>query len=281
MSDEDTNTKHAALLIRLRNQVDSLTSSDGWQAWLRAAARFRTYSLRNQLLILSQRPEATRVAGYRTWQSLGRQVRRGERGIAILAPLTRTVPDDTGDEARQIVMGFRVVHVFDISQTDGEALPEIELPEVQLDDDALFDRLIEAASRAGVEVSWLHGDDPRLDGARGIYNGERRDIALAEGPPIASQARTLIHELAHFCDHAANDWQFVGGRSLCEIVAESATYLVGSGLGVELQEASTVYVASWLGEAADSADLEAAAERVLALAARLERLVAPALLLAA
>lgn len=275
---EDKSTRHAVLLASLREEVGRLTNSEGWQTWLRAAARFRMYSLHNQLLILSQRPDATRVTGYRTWQAIGRQVRRGERGIAILAPLTRTIADEKGDELRKVLTGFRIVHVFDVSQTEGAPLPEIELPPVGLDDEALLGRLLEASSRAGVEVKWLPRDDTRLGGARGLYDGEGRSITLASDHPIASQARTLVHELAHFCDHAANEWQFIGGRSICEIVAESATYLVGSGLGIELQDASTVYVASWVNDDGHASELEKVAERVLAVASRLDRLVAPALI---
>src|SRR5436853_6691263 len=94
---------------------------------LTAAARFHHYSPANVLLILRQRPDATRVAGYRTWQQLGRQVRRGERGIAVLAPCTylRPADDDHNDESRRILRGFKVAHVFDISQTDGDPLPDI------------------------------------------------------------------------------------------------------------------------------------------------------------
>jgi antirestriction protein ArdC len=267
MSDNDKASKHAALLTRLSEQVESLVSSDGWQAWLRTAARFREYSLRNQLLILSQRPEATRVAGYRTWQQLGRHVRRGERGIAIFAPLIRRTADAADEEPRAVVSGFRVVHVFDVAQTDGDALPTIEQPTAALDDAGLLDRIHQAASGAGIDVAELEASDPRLDGARGLYVGSERAIYLVAALSTANKARTLVHELAHYSDHELGGWEFKGSRAVCEVVAESATFLVGSGLDIDLQDASTVYVASWLPHDGEQRKhLEEVAARVLAVA---------------
>jgi DNA primase len=84
---------------RLTDQIAQLTSGADWQAWLRVAARFHAYSFSNTLLIHAQRPDATRVAGYRAWQSLGRQVQKGQRGIQILAPVTRrNAADSAGEE---------------------------------------------------------------------------------------------------------------------------------------------------------------------------------------
>jgi len=124
--------------------VAALVDSDAWRAMLDTAARFHTYSLGNVLLIaLQASPTATRVAGFRTWKSLGRQVRKGERGIAILAPCTyRPKPstaateitseqpqNDRGGEAPATggkqLRGFRAVYVFDVAQTEGDPLPEV------------------------------------------------------------------------------------------------------------------------------------------------------------
>jgi hypothetical protein len=111
---------------RLTEAVEALVSGVDWQNFLTMAAKLRTYSANNVLLILGQASWATQVAGYRTWQALGRQVRAGEKGIAILAPCRyRTSADDDGDHSgagddqpqgatsRMVVRGFRVVHVFD------------------------------------------------------------------------------------------------------------------------------------------------------------------------
>src|SRR4051794_40428612 len=117
--------KLAAVHDRLVHAVGELVSGDDWRRFLAAAARLHTYSASNVALILSQRPGATRVAGYRAWQELGYQVRRGEAGIAVLAPVvTRRRRDgEEADEERagadRVLRGFRVVHVFDLAQCDG------------------------------------------------------------------------------------------------------------------------------------------------------------------
>src|SRR5262249_33643204 len=110
---------------RLAAAIDSLVSSDSWTKWLESRARFHDYSLGNTLLIAFQRPDATQVAGYKTWQSMGRQVRKGEKGIAILAPMVRRVKDDETGEYRDVldddgrrIVRFRTVYVFDIAQTE-------------------------------------------------------------------------------------------------------------------------------------------------------------------
>src|SRR5262249_15236013 len=116
---------------RLAAAVDALVSSDQWTAWLESRARFHDYSFGNIMLIAFQRPDATQVAGYKAWQSMGRQVRKGEHGIAILAPIVRRVKDeetgkyqDARDDAGQRVVRFRTLYVFDVEQTYGDELPE-------------------------------------------------------------------------------------------------------------------------------------------------------------
>jgi DNA primase len=99
--------KHREARERLEQAVAALARSQGWRAWIRTRAAFRRYSLHNTILIAMQRPDATRVAGYRAWQKLGRQVRRGEKGIAILAPMVRKEKDDDGNETGELRTFFR------------------------------------------------------------------------------------------------------------------------------------------------------------------------------
>src|SRR5215469_1196225 len=100
--------------------------SQALTAYLKAIARFHRYSLQNVLLITSQKPTASYVAGFRTWNELGRFVRKGEKGLMILAPIVRRKTDDQEDceETSHSITGFRAAHIFDISQTDGQALPQ-------------------------------------------------------------------------------------------------------------------------------------------------------------
>ena len=125
-----TTSKTDELLQRLTEGVEKLTSSEEWVRYLDVQRRFHRYSFGNCLLIALQRPDATRVAGFHRWLELRRHVRRGEKGIAILAPIVHRlkVEDEATGEERTIQSApraFRVVHVFDVSQTDGDDLPEI------------------------------------------------------------------------------------------------------------------------------------------------------------
>jgi len=131
-----TNDKLAEVHDRLVAAIEDLVSGEDWRAFLEASQRLHTYSASNVLLIITQFPGATRVGGYRTWKGLGYQVRRGEKGIAVLAPIVtrrRRLDDHEEDdhednnqpEVVRILRGFRVVHVFDISQCDGPPWPEV------------------------------------------------------------------------------------------------------------------------------------------------------------
>ena len=118
---------------QLKTQVAAVQDSDAFKRYLAAQAVFHRYSARNVFLILYQRPEATRVAGYSTWQKLGRQVRRGETGITIFAPapFKQTITDTaTGEVTEELIPRFKTATVFDIAQTVGEPLPTIKLGEI-------------------------------------------------------------------------------------------------------------------------------------------------------
>src|SRR5712691_6492155 len=137
---------------RLAEAVEKLADSETFGAWLRARATFRTYSFGNVCLIVSQRPDASQVAGYRAWQALGRQVQKGERAIKILAPCVRKVEDkETGEQARRVV-AFRAVNVFDISQTAGDPLPQLDYRPLEGDAPDLADFLCGVATAAGLEI---------------------------------------------------------------------------------------------------------------------------------
>ena len=184
------------------HQTQTLRTSEGWQQWIDFASRFTTYSLRNQLLILMQRPDATRVAGYRAWQALGRQVDKGERGIAIFAPRIRLVDDEDGDTFR-VVSGFHIVRVFDVRQTTGEPLPTLDMPAVSGGSEAGFGALVAAARSEELEVERVFkpefsGCVRRLAVLRRTHDHADRFRSGSTG----SMTRTLLHELGHWCDPA-------------------------------------------------------------------------------
>src|SRR5215212_9486812 len=136
----DESSREAAIqesLTRLEHAVGAIHDSDTFRDYLDAQARFHEYSFGNTLLILSQNPAATRVAGYQTWKQLGRQMRRGERGIRIIVPLRgraavspaeSETSDDEQPKGERTIVRFETGSVFDVSQTDGEPLPTVEVP---------------------------------------------------------------------------------------------------------------------------------------------------------
>ena len=145
---------------KLQEAVQSIVTGEDWQRMLRTAAKFHRYSFQNQLLIFLQRPDATVVAGFNRWRSLGRFVKKGEKGIAIFAPCrykTKVETDDGEEKTMQQIRGFRLVHVFDISQTEGEDLPDLDAVRPKLLDadapEGIWDALVAQADAAGFEVT--------------------------------------------------------------------------------------------------------------------------------
>lgn len=256
MADSTTDgaqSKAAELLQRLEAGVQTLTNSESWAHFLQVQARFHSYSFSNVLAILLQRPDATRVAGFNTWKALGRYVKRGEHGIAILAPITQRVAvaaeptaeaddDDAGTTSTKVRRAnrFRVVHVFDISQTDGEPLPSSPAERLTSSTDTgrdLYRRLLEIASEDGITVQ-PDADLPRR--VNGDCDPVRRVIRLAAGLSEDHRARTLCHEMAHAWLH-----QLGGDRAEQEAEAEGIAYVVGSWAGLNCDGYSFGYVAGW------------------------------------
>ena len=165
--------------------------SEALTGYLKAIGRFHRYSLHNVLLIASQKPEASYVAGFRIWNQFGRFVKKGEKGILILAPIVRRKPgnEEEREEASASVAGFRAAYVFDVSQTDGKEFPQIGI--VQGDPGQNRDRLRSFADAQGVSVEYSSEIAP----ARGTSSGGR--ITLLPGQSPAEEFSTLAHELAH------------------------------------------------------------------------------------
>ncbi|MDP3713773.1 MAG: ArdC-like ssDNA-binding domain-containing protein [Mycobacteriales bacterium] len=281
-----------ALHARLLDAVAQLTSADGWQQMLRTAAALPTYSPHNILLITTQRPDATAVAGFNTWKQVGRAVRKGEKGIAILAPVLRRSsqsalergtpadspaapsPDGTpsqapdGGEAGSVarrLSGFRIVHVFDISQTDGPDLPAP--PEaVRLEGDAptgLIDGLSEQIIGEGYQLIRHHFDVPHpgLERANGVTDYFAKTVLIRPGLSDAQASKTLAHELGHVLLHAPGSRPAGLTREQAEVEAESVAYVVTSAHGLDSSSYTVPYVAGWAGT--DPALVARSAERVL------------------
>ena len=256
------NDKLTAAHEALVQAVEEITSGADWAEMLAVAARFHRYSANNVLLILAQRSDATRLAGYRRWQSLGRQVRKGEKGIAILAPVVvrRRPADDTDPDALvSILRGFTVVHVFDISQTDGEPLPEVAPVALAGDGPAyLWDRLAAQVHAAGYEL-----DRENCGAANGCTDFRLRRVSVASHLEPAQAAKTLAHELAHVRLHEGTEYA-AGCRGIAEVEAESVAFLVGHTAGLDTSSYTFPYVARWAG--GDPKVVVATADRVLAAA---------------
>ncbi|HEY0117804.1 MAG TPA: ArdC-like ssDNA-binding domain-containing protein [Cellulomonas sp.] len=250
-----------ALHTQLVDAVAELRQSDKWAQMLAVAARFTTYSPSNVLLIAVQRPDATQVAGIRTWNSLGRHVVKGEHGIAILAPCLYRADDepaaaadgapaaesaDDGPMPRRELRGFRVVHVFDVAQTDGTPLPDAA-PQLLTGDAPrdVWDGLVGLTLKAGY----------RLDrqtcpaGINGWTAPEDKVVVIDKNLEAAQATKTLAHELGHiranhhgrFPDYATDR----RCRGAAEVEAESIAYMVTSHLGMNPAAYSVPYVAGW------------------------------------
>lgn len=224
------------ILQRLEDAVAAIQTSDDFRRWLGVSARFHHYSLGNQLLIAMQRPDATQVAGFQTWRKVGRQVRKGEKGIAIMVPHARTVLADDGEEERRVT-GFGTGHVFDISQTDGDPLPEHRVPTLEGEAGGeLWDGLLTLARAEGVSVSV---QDPKElpPEVMGYYVPNTKSVVVgAHGQ--RQRTKTLAHELGH---HFAR----VDDRAENECIAEGIAYVVCGHFGLDTGERSFPYVAAW------------------------------------
>jgi len=249
-----------AVLRQLKDGVDTIQRSENFRQFLTTMSKFHDYSLGNTLLIMIQKPEATKVAGFNTWKDMGRWVKRGEKGIAILAPIMPPRPvcpqcgakipkgarycpkcgePVEGEEIPAEVHYFKAVSVFDISQTEGEPLPEFEVPVLTGEvNEELFARALSLAKSQGVEV----GFEPRPHqdpGIKGIYSG--KTIWVKPDEPRAQQLKSLLHEMAHYYSEGV----FRIPRRDAETIAESAAYVVGAHYGFDTGTRSFPYVALW------------------------------------
>jgi hypothetical protein len=244
----------AQLTAKIESYVEELAAltdqariADAMRAYLDTCARFHTYSWHNTLLILLARPTAQQVAGYRTWQQLKRQVRKGERGIPILAPMFIRLEKDN-PESKTLVR-FKVVHVFDLAQTEGDPLPappDWTSPERN---ELLTQRLLAFAASLGITVT--------VKRLAGSTQGASTGGTILLSPEAGT--KTLVHELAHELLHQGQQAESPMSREAKEAEAEAVAYVVGRHFGLE-SLGSPNYLALWH---ADSKVLKAQLERIV------------------
>ena len=196
------------------------------------------------MLIIGQRPNATQVAGFQTWRKLGRAVKKGAKGIAIFAPMKikprPTSGQGSDEEDRPPQLRFRVVHVFDISQTEGDALPE---PVRVSGDPRGVLSALEAAIRAeGIDVE----DVDDLGGADGVSKGGT--IQIVSGLEPAERFSALVHEWAHEKLHKADDPSKRASKVVRETEAEAVAFVVSRAIGLDTSTASADYIRLYSGD---------------------------------
>jgi len=242
-------TAKEMIAANVRSLIEQLEAghSDALTAYLNAMSRFHSYSFGNVLEIARQRPGATRVAGMYAWNQLGRRVKKGEKGIRILAPIIGIKRKRDEDAAKDItkqntrvLVGFRNAYVFDVEQTDGPDLPAMR--EVYGDVGANHDRLLSFIERQGIELVFTENIAPAL----GMSYGGR--IAILPGQSKAETFATLLHELAHEMLHKA-ERRTTTTKVVRETEAEATAFVVGKAVGLEAGTASADYIALYHGNA--------------------------------
>lgn len=244
---EERKAAAEALHSTLVDQVTALTNSDQWRAFLDFTRSFHAYSLNNLLLILSQNPDASAVAGFRQWQAKGRQVRKGEQSIKIFGYSTKKITQedpDTGDESERRVPRFPILSVFDIAQTDPIDGTEILDPVTHLtgaDDHGVLHPLTAHLQGNGWTITRGH-----LTGQNGYADPERRAVVLHDQLAPEQAAKTLIHEAAHITlGHTDDLAEYTQHRGRMETEAESVAYIVAGLLGFDTSAYSVGYIAGW------------------------------------
>jgi antirestriction protein ArdC len=215
--------------------------SEQLKAYLSTLGRFHRYSVGNVLLIAMQRPGATRVAGFRAWQKLGRHVKEGERGIRIFAPIVwRTKKEKReggeGDGTEELVR-FRSVCVFDVAQTEGKPLPEFA--QACGEPGEYTGRLLDFAAERAIEVEFSDA----LVSAHGLSSGG--SILVRKGLPPAEEFSVLAHEHAHEVLH--RDENELLDRTVRETQAEAVAFVVCQAIGLDAANAAADYIQLYLG----------------------------------
>lgn len=232
---------------QLERGVKEVFNSDRYKNYLDTMSKFYQYSANNVMLILMQMPDARFIASYKSWQKdFKRNVKKGEHAIRILAPITHKytkevmLQDGTKEEREGAWLSYMGVPVFDISQTEGEALPEI--CKSLSGDVAQFDVLIEnlvSISPVPVEYEDIQGS------AFGYFSHTENRIVLRQKMEQRQIVKTLVHEIAHAILHNDSSEESGIDRKTKEVQAESVAYTVCKAIGIDTEDYSFGYIAGW------------------------------------
>ena len=260
MKENRVKVDHSELLRHLTDGITELVTSDKWNEYLAFQARFHNYSAGNvQLIAMQSGGYATQVAGFNTWKAQGRNVKKGEKGLFILAPLAfKSTDKETGEETFG-VKGFRYVAVFDVAQTEGLELPEISSKITGEAPEGVFIRLIDYARELGFMVTDF---DFENTGVNGDCNHETKLIRVEVSNSPAQRVKTLAHELSHAILHTPETTDYRKDRALCELEAESSAYVICQALGVDSSDYSFGYVAGWAGAESAVKGIKASQDRI-------------------
>ena len=251
-----------SIMQSLESGVEELFTSNRYQEFLKTMAKFHNYSFNNTMLIAMQRPDATLVTSYKNWQSMGRQVMKGEKGITIIAPAPykKMKEKEVLDENQRPIMGtdgkpkteqvevtvphFKAVTVFDIAQTSGEPIQTLapELLTAAVQDFDSFMQAIQKISPVPIRFDEIDGN------ANGYYHNADKEIVIKKGLSESQTLKTTIHETAHAKLHDKEIMESLGvekDRLTKEVEAESVAYCVCSSFGLDTSDYSFPYIAGW------------------------------------
>lgn len=261
---EAVESKLDTIMKALEEGVEKVFTSEQYQMYLQTMAKFHNYSFNNTLLIAMQRPDATLLAGYQTWKKkFHRHVKRGEKGIKIIAPVPvkeKRQVEKIDEETQEIVIGidgqpetetverilprFRVTTVFDVSQTEGEPLPTLEVNEL-VGDVFIYEDFMKGLE----EISPVPFQFQEIDsGAKGYYSNAEKLVAIQTGMSQAQTMKTAVHETAHAILHDRDVMEENGitkDRMTKEVESESVAYVVCNHFGLDTSDYSFNYVAGW------------------------------------
>lgn len=224
----------------IQNLIGALEAgkSEALTAYLSTMAKFHHYSFRNCMLIGMQRPDATRVAGFRTWKKLNRYVKKGEKGIVIIAPMVIRKDAEGGNGEEPLVL-FKAAYVFDVSQTDGETLPEPSV--VTGNPNGHTERLRSFASSHSIEIEYSDA----LGSALGVSTGGK--ILLLKDLSPAEEFATLSHEVAHEMLHKDAAHRSTS-KKVRETEAEAVSFVVCQAIGLDTNTAAADYIQLYEGD---------------------------------